>query len=337
MDRAPVSVVIPTYNRPDLVRDAIDSVLAQTFLPSQIILIDDGSREPTAKRLVPYLDKIVYRYQENGGLSAARNHGIRLATEPFVAFLDDDDVWHPRKIELQMRCLERDPEIGLLGAEQFDWPADEFPEVPPDPSGRLNRVTWEELVIRTLIPVSSVLIRRDLLRRVGDFDVTMRSSEDRDLFLRVAEVAPIAMLRIPLSGYRDTAGSLCKYPDKREQAMRRILRQLDERDAWNGRRLLRHKAYSFMHLGCADAHARAGDHVAAVTRVIKALARYPLPYRGDETRLRFERPKRLAINLLRLCRLRSPDRGPAMKAPAGSDALRKYREGALPLGCRPTA
>ena len=337
MNRAPVSVVIPTYNRPELVQDALDSVLAQTLVPSQIIVIDDGSREPTSERLQAYLDKIDYRYQPNGGLSAARNHGICLATQPYVAFLDDDDVWHPRKIELQMRCLERLPEIGLLGADQFDWPAPEFRAVPDDPVPMFAPVTWEQLVVRTLIPVSSVVIRRDLLERVGHFNETMRSSEDRDLFLRVADVAPVALLRIPLSGYRDTAGSLCKYPDKREQAMRRILKQLDERGVWRGRPLLRQKAYGAMHLSCADAYARAGAHALAVARLLKSLARYPLPYGPDEVRLRFERPKRLAVNLLRLCRLKSPDLGPTTKAVAGADALREFRTRLLTARCPPVA
>src|SRR5690349_3902585 len=108
MQRAPVSVVIPTFNRGDLVCDAINSALAQTLVPRQIIVIDDGSKDDTGERLRSlYGGRIEYRRQANAGLPAARNHGIAAATEPFVAFLDDDDAWHPRKIELQMRSFER--------------------------------------------------------------------------------------------------------------------------------------------------------------------------------------------------------------------------------------
>src|SRR5262249_48237002 len=130
MGHAPVSVVIPTFNRREIVLDAIDSVLAQSLPPAQIIVIDDGSKDDTAAALSAYSGRIEYHYQPNAGLSAARNHGIRLAREQFVAFLDDDDVWHPRKLELQLRCFELKPALGLLGARQFNWPAAAFPTAP---------------------------------------------------------------------------------------------------------------------------------------------------------------------------------------------------------------
>src|SRR3989442_15842469 len=121
MSQVPVSVVIPTYNRGDMIRDAIDSVLGQTVVPSQIVVIDDGSSDDTEARLKSYGARVLYRRQANAGPSAARNHGVRLATERFVAFIDADDVWHPRKLELQLLHMRRDPELGLLATEQFDW------------------------------------------------------------------------------------------------------------------------------------------------------------------------------------------------------------------------
>lgn len=326
MESAPISVVISTFNRRELVRDAIDSVLAQTVVPEQIIVIDDGSRDGTAESLrCIYGDRINCISQANAGMSSARNHGIGLADRPFVAFLDDDDVWHPRKIELQMRCFRRDPGLGLLGADQFDWPALEFPEASEEIDGRLARVTWEQLVVRTLIPTSSVVVRRSVFGIAGVFDRTFPSSEDRDWFLRVAEVAPVGMLHTPLSGYRDTPGSMCKNPRGREEAMRRILRRIDETGGWGGRWLLRRKAYSYMHHGCSDAQARAANHLGAVGRALKSLAWYPLPYRRDERRMRFERPKRIAVNLLRALGLKSPDHIGAARPLPARDALRELR------------
>src|SRR5205814_787954 len=116
------------------------------------------------------------------------------------------------------------------------------------------------------------------------------------------------MLAAPLSGYRDTPGSMCKNPTGREQAMRQILRGLDGRRSWRGRWLLRRKSYSFMHNVCSDAHARYGNHAGAVLRTLKSMIHYPLPYRCDEVKISFERPKRLAVNLLRLLRLKRTDR-----------------------------
>jgi hypothetical protein len=163
----------------------------------------------------------------------------------------------------------------------------------------------------------------------GTFDSSFPTSEDRDFFLRVAEVAPVGMLDIPLSGYRDTPGSLCKNPRGREEAMLRILRRFDENGAWRGRWVLRRKAYSYLHYGCADAQARAGNHLGAVARALKSLACYPLPYRPDERRMRFDRPKRIAVNLLRAAHLKSPDCVGAARPPLPTNALRElHREAA---------
>lgn len=325
MNCAPLTVVIPTYNRRRIVRDAIDSVLLQTVSPAQIVVIDDGSRDGTAEGLRSYGGRISYVYQPNAGLSAARNHGIRLATEQFVGFLDDDDVWHPRMVELQMECFQNDTGLGLLGAQRFDWPCRAFAQVVDDPMTRFRAVTWEQLVVRTLIQVSSVIVRRDVLDRAGGFDVAMKSSEDREWFLRVADVARVGVLDIPLCGYRDTPGSMCKDPAAREPAMREILRRLDEKGAWRGRHLLRRKSYSYMHHTCSVVHAWAGDHAGAVRQLLTSLALYPLPYRREEVEMRFSRIKRLAVNLLRLARLKQPDGRSAARAWPEADALLEYR------------
>jgi glycosyltransferase involved in cell wall biosynthesis len=308
MKTAPVNVVIPAYNSGATVRDAIDSILAQTLVPSRIIVIDDGSGDDTADRLRCYGDRVLYRRQANAGPSAARNHGVRLCTEPLVAFLDADDVWHPRKLELQMRHMERDPELGLLATDYFDWPVARFADVPSDASGSLTPVTWEQLVIKATILTSSVVVRRDVLERVGQFDQTLCGPEDRDMFLRIAEVTRLAKLNTPLIGYRDSPGSLTKRAETCERGMRRILRSLDERRAWRGRWLLRRKAISFMHHSCAAAQARAGNHAGAVLREIKSLAVYPLPYGADQVRIPCERLKRLVVNVLRILHLKRPDR-----------------------------
>ena len=334
---APVSVVIPSYNRPDMIRDAIDSVLAQTLRPAEIIVVDDGSKVPYGPGLARYGPLVRCHRQDNGGLSAARNTGIRLCAEPYIAFIDDDDVWHPRKLELQMGAMQRDPEISLLGTDQFDWPAARFPEVPAsadaDVARHVARVTWEQLIVRTLIPISSVLVRRELLDKVGLFDLTLRISQDRDLFLRVSEVAKVAMIQLPLLGYRDTPGSLCKLLDQREREQRQILRQVDERGSFRGRWLLRCKAHSYMHHSCSVVHAWAGDHAGATSRALKALLYYPLPYQRDEVNMPLARPKRLAVNLLRLARLKRPDGGPEARPAPAADALQTIRR----IGAEETA
>ena len=321
MNRAPVTVIIPTYNRADTIRDAVDSALAQTLPPAQVVVIDDGSQDDTSELLRDYAGKIVYHRQPNSGISVTRNTGARLSTEPFIALLDSDDVWHPRKLELQMRVMEQHPQLGMLGTAEFDWPAAVFPSVPADAAAPLIWLTWDHLVLRTSLLTSSILIRRSLFDQIGGFDSTMARCEDRDLFLRVAEVAQVAQLKLPLLGYRDTPGSASKQAASCEAAMRRILAVLDERKAWHGRWLLRLKAYSLMHQTCCDVQARAGNHAGAVKRAVLAMAYYPLPYGRKDVRLRFDRPKRLAVNVLRLLHLKAPDPGAAAKPPPPTNPL----------------
>jgi len=327
MNRAPVSVVIPTYNRADTIEDAVDSALAQTLPPAQVVVVDDGSQDDTSERLRKYSGRILYHRQPNSGISIARNNGARLSTEPFIALLDSDDVWHPRKLELQLEVMERRPQLGMLGTAEFDWPAATFPSLPVDATGPLVALSWEHLVLRTSLLTSSILIRRSIFDQIGGFDPAMLRCEDRDLFLRVAEVAQVALLKVSLLGYRDTPGSASKQVASCEAAMRRILTLLDEREAWRGRWLLRRKAYSLMHQTCCDAQARAGNHAGAVKRVILSMAYYPLPYRREDVRLRFDRPKRLAVNLLRLLHLKAPDRGVAARSQPATNALWSIRDG----------
>ncbi len=109
-----ISVVIPTYNRASCICDAVESVLSQTYLVHEIIVVDDGSIDDTRQQLKKYSDKINYIYQENQGVSSARNTGIRQATGEWIAFLDSDDEWLPRKLARQVSCLKQYPEaIGL--------------------------------------------------------------------------------------------------------------------------------------------------------------------------------------------------------------------------------
>src|SRR5712664_3388839 len=105
MNTVPVSVIIPTYNCARFVVEAIESVLAQTVVPTEIVVVDDGSVDDTQERLRSYHGRIRYFRQGNGGVSAARYRGMREAQQEFIAFLDADDVWHPRKLELQLDGL----------------------------------------------------------------------------------------------------------------------------------------------------------------------------------------------------------------------------------------
>ncbi|MEE9614146.1 MAG: glycosyltransferase family A protein, partial [Thermodesulfobacteriota bacterium] len=109
-----VSVVVPVYNRPEYVREALTSVFGQTFKDYEVIVVDDGSTEDTKGALGEYLQGVNYFYKKNGGAASARNYGIEKSTGEYVAFLDSDDLWEEDKLDVQVEFLSRNPDVGLV-------------------------------------------------------------------------------------------------------------------------------------------------------------------------------------------------------------------------------
>jgi glycosyltransferase involved in cell wall biosynthesis len=328
MTPAPVSVVIPTYNSARLVGQAVESALGQTLPPAELIVVDDGSTDDTPRRLAAFGDRVRYVRQTNQGVSAARNHGVRLSKQGFVALLDADDVWHPVKLQLQMDLFAREPDLALVGARMFDWPAPRFPGVDPSRPYGVTRVAWADLVVKNRLSTSSIVGRREALIRAGLFDTDLQGPEDRDLWLRVAEASPVANIELPLMGYRDVPGSVSKQIERCRAGMLRILQKQDERGRWAGRRLLRRKAYSYVHHACAEILTAGGRHAAAAASELRSLAWYPLPYRRSDVTTHAERFKRLAVSLLRAARLKPGHRARPVELDSETpDAIQAARNG----------
>ena len=182
-----ISVVIPAYNCAPYVGQAVESVLNQTYSSFEIIVIDDGSQDNTREALQPYSQQIRYIYQNNQGVSVARNHGIQLARGKFIAFLDADDIFLPDKLETQLTLFEAQPELGIVHSgwrriNQEGEPLKDF--TPWDYAPELNLETW--LRWKPLGTMGTFLFRRDWLLKVEGFEPGLRHAEDVDLVLRMA-------------------------------------------------------------------------------------------------------------------------------------------------------
>ncbi|MBI4358762.1 MAG: glycosyltransferase family 2 protein, partial [Candidatus Omnitrophica bacterium] len=190
-----VSVILCTYNRVGYLKEAIESVVAQTFTDWELILVNDGSTDETEEMVRPYLKserRIRYFKKNNESCSAsARNYGLSHVRGKYVAFLDDDDRWLPKKLELQVNLMESRPEIGwcytrfqiYLEEEGKLKPTKSFPEFLP--------TTFEEL-FRAFVPPSTVLMRKSCLDQAGWFNPKFRHSEDFDMWLRFGQRWPVA-------------------------------------------------------------------------------------------------------------------------------------------------
>ena len=207
METHGVSVIIPTYNRSTLVAEAIESVLAQTRPADEIIVVDDGSTDDTAEKLERFRERIQYIWQSNGGVSVARNTGLRHTNGDLVAFLDADDVWHPCKLERQLAILAQRPDLGLLATPLIPWPGTFVPPCQLG-NGAIQELTLEGMLLANPISTPSIVVRRGVIERAGEFDPELLAAEDYDLWLRCVQVSPSAILMEPLTGCRDTSGSL---------------------------------------------------------------------------------------------------------------------------------
>jgi glycosyltransferase involved in cell wall biosynthesis len=236
MNQELVSVVIPTCNRASSVERAIDSVLAQTHQALDIIVVDDGSTDDTAERMVRRYgndSRVRYLRQSNQGVSAARNTGLAAVRGAYVALLDSDDTWKPWKIEVQLCCLRAVPEAGMIWTDMqaadangniisphylrtmysaaYRW----FPEETLFQKSRLfakvcpqfashepnRRLYWgdiySQMVMGNMVHTSTVLLRRERLARVGGFNESLKfSGEDYDFHLRTCREGPVAFVNI---------------------------------------------------------------------------------------------------------------------------------------------
>ncbi len=196
-----VSVIIPTYNRASLVVEALESVFAQTYKEHEVIVVDDGSTDNTREILEPYLHRIQYTWQENQGISAARNRGILLSHGRYIAFLDSDDRWLPSKLEKQVDYMNTHPKVGLVCCHVWRYEIGKETRRERRPHG-FPRDFNELLTGPNHIPTSTVLVRRECLETVGMFDETLPPLEDWDLWLRIARRSAIHILEEVLSENR---------------------------------------------------------------------------------------------------------------------------------------
>lgn len=182
-----VSVVIPTYNRAEQVPHAVRSVLEQTDVPCEVIVIDDGSKDETEAALAPFAGSIRYIKTENGGVSAARNRGIREATCDWVAFLDSDDTWHPDKLRLQLATMERTGAklCFCVSADESGDAIDDLRAMDPsmpDHGERFYSPGDCRFFKHPRHPfLQSMLVERKALLKSGLFDESLRVAEDTKL------------------------------------------------------------------------------------------------------------------------------------------------------------
>jgi glycosyltransferase involved in cell wall biosynthesis len=227
-----VSIIIPAYCAEVYIKDAVESVLAQTFRDYEIIIINDGSPDTAQLERVlrPYQDSVVYLKQENRGPGAARNTGLLAARGEFVAFLDADDYWQPRFLEEQLEFIRRNPGCDLIYSDALivgDTALAGRTFMQMNPSR--GRVTFDSLLDeRCTIVLSAVVARRQSIMMAGMFDERFRLSEDYDLWLRMAKAGVrMAYQKKVLVCHRDNPQGVSADPTRLFQSGLQVLDRVE--------------------------------------------------------------------------------------------------------------
>jgi len=267
-DRPLVSVVIPAYNAEETLAETLASIRAQTYPNLEILVVDDGSSDATralALRVATDDKRITVLLQDNAGVAAARNHGIRACCGEYLAFVDADDVWHPEKIEAQLEAIaDAESDVGLvycwsakIDADGVVWTEWFRPRETGDVLTRLFRGNF-------VGNGSASLVRADLARAIGGFDSSLQAAEaqgceDLLFYLEVAQRARFALVERCLVGYRATDANMSSDPDRMFRSWLFVANEMVRRHPQHRRAIRAGLAeYAFLLFGTTLIRARPG-------------------------------------------------------------------------------
>lgn len=188
-----ITVVIPTYNRVRLLERALESVLSQTYPADEIIVVDDGSTDNTKQQLQTHYPQVIYQYQPNKGVSAARNAGITASNNEWVCLLDSDDSWQTNKLENQVRAVSENPRYLLCHTNETWYRNGKILNQGKKHQKHGGYIFQYCLPLCAISP-SSVMINKQIFNEVGLFDENLPACEDYDMWLRICSLHPVLFL-----------------------------------------------------------------------------------------------------------------------------------------------
>ena len=192
-----ISVIIPTWNRAERLGNALQSVFSQSRPPAEVIVVDDGSTDNTREIVHRQFPDARYLFQQNKGVSSARNTGIAAANSDWIALLDSDDHWQPDKLEQHCEQLRAWPDYKICHSDEI-WIRNGRRVNPMKKHAKQGGHIFRQCLPLCVISPSAVLIHRDLFNEVGLFDERLPACEDYDLWLRICALHPVLYIDKPL-------------------------------------------------------------------------------------------------------------------------------------------
>ncbi|WP_283403315.1 glycosyltransferase family A protein [Halorubrum sp. DM2] len=270
-----VSIIIPVYNQPDLLADALDSIYRQTIDNYEVIVIDDNSDVDYGPIIDSYDSRVtLVVHDENKGAAEARNTGIDAAKSDFLAFLDADDLWRPTKLAKQLSVFQRGSEkLGLVYTGYVQQNIDETNKrVLPEASGEIY---ISQLERDQLHPTSTVMLKRECLEQVGGFDSSLPSRQDYDLWIRITERFEVDYVDEILVEKREQEDSISKNFESRIKGDLGVYRKVLKRTNNLGF-LTRNRILSHHHYVIGRDYGLKGNRTKSLNHLLRAILRYPI-------------------------------------------------------------
>lgn len=273
-------IIIPAYNAERYLATALESVIAQDFADWRILLVDDGSTDGTAEIAARYErqlgERICVITQANAGLPAARNAALRAASAEFLAILDADDVWLPCRLTESLKSFAGRLEVGLSYGliQRIDEHGSVFAVFSGNPQHAEGNIAPAVYMRRVEFPCPTVTVRRSIATDVGFFDETMRATEDRDFWLRVALRSEVTFIPKVIASYRSSPHSMSTDMDRMLTAQLRFIHKHYGAPGcgWKARRIAVARAYKQR----AEVYSERGRRWRAVGSVLRACWLWPL-------------------------------------------------------------
>ncbi len=208
------SIIIPLFNKENFIEKTLKSVLNQSFVDFEVLIINDGSTDKSKEKVLEFKDsRIHYFYQENGGVSAARNFGIAKAQSDYITFIDADDYWYPNFLQEMFENIGRFPELKVFSAAiEVETSKKVFPSsysiLKTDDCQIVNY--FEASFKETAICTSCAVFHKSIFEKTGNFDIQLKSGEDTDLWIRIGLIYPVLFSWKILARYIYDAQSLTK-------------------------------------------------------------------------------------------------------------------------------
>lgn len=207
-----ISVVVTTYNQAAYIEETLKSVLAQTYKPFEVIVVDDGSTDDTEARIASFGEQVIYIRQKNQGVAGSRNTGISNARGEYLAFLDGDDLWEPDKLSVQVDVAMRYPDSGLIAVDGSEFSGNEtisksiffetWCKEHPENSIISGNYYYQIMKCNFISTTSQVMIPAKIFRMVGTSDMRFKRASDYDLYIRIASKFDITIVKKSLIRWR---------------------------------------------------------------------------------------------------------------------------------------